>query len=252
MNQSNHVVFLTVFFIIVGIAGATAQINLTKWQVGINGGIFVYQGDLTPSDAGSYKTIKPGFGLHVSRVINRSILLRTNIAFGKLYGNDSLYITPAWRKERNYNFVTPVTEISELVVWNMFGNNSNELGQRFSPYLFGGVGVSFLKIRRDTSNFNNHYFAAASNLVNGLRSDMARSTPKTALVLPFGLGMEFYITPKFSLTAETNFRFTLTDYLDGFSLGANPDKNDFYHSHSVGLIYRFGKGNQLGCPPLKR
>src|SRR6185295_7593793 len=108
------------------------------------GGIFVYQGDLTPSDVGSYNTVKPTFGLYVSRVLNPSLLLRTNLALGKLYGNDGKYNSPEWRKQRNYRFTTPVTEISELLVWNMLGNNSNELGHRFSPYVFGGLGVTFL------------------------------------------------------------------------------------------------------------
>lgn len=251
MNHPIRSVALIIFLLTASVAGAQAQTNLSKWQVGLNGGIFVYQGDLTPSDVGSYNTAKPALGLYISRVLNPSLLLRTNLTLGKLYGNDANYDNPAWRRQRNYRFTTPVAEISELLVWNMLANNSNELGQRFSPYVFGGLGVSFLNITRDTSKFNTHYFAAETNIVNGLRADMNRTPPSAALVIPMGLGMEFYLTPKLSLTAETNFRFTFTDYLDGFSLGANPRKNDFYHSHTIGLLYRFGKGNRMDCPPIK-
>lgn len=252
MNHPVQAIVLLVLFFIGHIPDTGAQMNLSKWQVGVNGGIFVYQGDLTPSDIGSYNTIKPTFGLYVSRILNPSLLLRTNLAVGKLYGDDAKYIAPIWRQQRNYKFTTSVTEVSELLVWNMFGNNSNELGQRFSPYAFGGVGVSFLNVKRDTSRFNTHYFATATNLVNGLRADMSRTPPGAVLVIPFGLGMEFYLTPKFSLTAETSFRYTLTDYLDGFSLGANPDKKDFYQSHTIGLLYRFGKSKGVDCPVIKR
>jgi hypothetical protein len=251
MNHPIQALALVVLLFITGISGTQAQIDLSKWQVGANGGIFVYQGDLTPSDVGSYKTIKPAFGFYVSRVLNPSLLIRTNVAIGKLYGNDSLYDSPKWRQQRNYNFTTPLTEISELLVWNMAGNNSNELGQRFSPYMFGGLGVSLLNINRDYSKFNDHYFASATNILNGLKADINHTPPRAALVIPIGLGMEYYLTPKLSLTAETTFRYTFTDYLDGFSLGANPDKKDFYHSHTIGLLYRFGKSKLLGCPVIK-
>lgn len=252
MNHPFQAVAFTVVLFLTVVSGTQAQINFSKWQIGVNGGILVYQGDLTPTDVGSYKTVKPVSGLYVSRILNPAFLLRTNLAIGKLYGNDSLYSSPVWRKQRNYNFTASVTEISELLVWNMLGNNGNELGHRFSPYAFAGVGVSILKIHRDYSNFNTHYFATATNITTGLASDTSRGTPGAALVIPMGLGMEFYLSPRFSLTAETNFRLTFTDYLDGFSRGANPDKNDFYHSHTVGLVYRFGKSNKLDCPVIKR
>ncbi|MEO7766793.1 MAG: DUF6089 family protein [Ferruginibacter sp.] len=248
MKHPIQLVTLTVLLFIAGSTNTRAQINLSKWQVGVNGGIFVYQGDLTPSDVGSYKTVMPAFGFYISRILNPAFLLRTNVAFGKLYGDDAKYNSPVWRQQRNYGFATPVAEISELLVWNMLSNNGNELGRKVSPYIFGGLGVSFLKINRDTSNFNTHYFAAATNLMNGLIADLNRMPPRAALVVPMGLGLEFYLSPRLSLTAETSFRLTFTDYLDGFSLGANPEKKDFYYSHTIGLMYRFGKSNSLSCP----
>ena len=252
MGNSVQSLALTVFLFVACSARTEAQLDLSKWQIGVNGGMFIYQGDLSPETFGSYKTVQPVAGLYVSRILNPSFLLRTNLAIGKLYGNDAKYNTPEWRQQRNYSFTTPVTEISELLVWNIAGNNSNELGQRFSPYVFAGAGVSFLKISRDYSRFNSHYFSFSSTIESGLNADISRTPPRATLVIPMGLGMEFYLTPKLSLTAETNFRYTTTDYLDGFSLGANPDRNDFYHSNTIGLVYRFGKGNKLGCPVIKK
>jgi Domain of unknown function (DUF6089) len=252
MKRFIQSVTLIVLLFIAGQPGASAQINFNKWQVGVSGGIFVYQGDLTPTDYGSYKTIKPVFSGHISRILNRSLLLRTNVAVGKLYGNDAKYSNPEWRQYRNYSFTTPVTEISELLVWNMKSNNGNELGLRFSPYAFAGLGVSFLNVKRDYSQFDERYFAGSTSIINGLNADMNATPPRSALVIPIGLGIEFYLTPKLSLTAETNFRYTANDYLDGFSLGANPESDDFYHSNTIGLIYRFGKGNNLGCPVIKQ
>ncbi len=251
MQQRIHSFTFIILFIVTGTSYTWAQNALSKWQVGVNGGILIYQGDLTPSDIGSYSTMKPVVGVYVSRVLNPSFLLRTNIAFGKLYGNDASYDIPSWRKERNFTFTSPMLEISELLVWNMYSNNGNELGKRFSPYLFAGAGISLINVSRDYSRFNNTYFATNTKILNGLSNDIKRTPPRAALIIPLGIGTEIYLIPKLSLTAETNFRYTFTDYLDGFSLAANPEKKDFYHSHTVGLLYRFGKSNEVGCPVIK-
>ena len=87
-----------------------AQINLSKYEVGLSGGVMVYQGDLTPQTLGSYKTMKPQFALHIYRIISPSFSVRLNVNRGKLYGDDAKYTNPEWRQQRNFNFTTPVTD----------------------------------------------------------------------------------------------------------------------------------------------
>jgi hypothetical protein len=142
-----------------------------------------------------YKTANPVFNFYISRIFNPYLLLRTNLALGKISGNDALYNDPVWRKERNYSFSSTVREISELLVWNMKGNNNNELGQRFSPYMFVGLGASLLTINRDFSKFNSHYFASSSGVINGLAADINHTPPNAIVVVPLGLGIEYYPYP---------------------------------------------------------
>ena len=250
MTKPTKAVAFSFIVVACSISSAMAQLNLSKWQVGINGGIFIYQGDLTPSPIGSYRTLSAGFGLYISRVLNPSFLLRTNIARGTIKGSDGAYFSPWWRKERNFRFSSTITEISELVVWNIFANNDNGSDRRFSPYLFAGGGVSFLKIQRDYSNMNKSFFNTGSEVAAGLAVDMATKPPSTILVLPAGAGVEYYVSPRISITAETTFRYIFTDYLDGFSQAANPKRKDFYHSHTVGLVYKFGKKDPYRCPVI--
>lgn len=251
MYKPNRAGVFTIAALMTSINIASAQLNLNKWQVGINGGVFVYQGDLTPAALGSYKTLQPTVELYISGILNPSFILRTNLAFGKLMGADASYKSPAYRRQRNLSFSSPVTEISALLVWNIFGNNSNEIGNRFSPYVFGGAGASFLNVSR-TSNLNKTFFANEPQVEVGLSQDLARTPPKTILVLPVGIGVEYYLFPNLSVTAETNFRYTFTDYIDGFSRVANAAKNDFYHSHTMGLLFKFGNRKQLDCPVIKK
>jgi opacity protein-like surface antigen len=226
-----------------------AQINVPKFQLGAGIGTFVYMGDLTPTASGSYKTLKPALYLFASRLFSPSFALRANLAFGKLKGDDAKYDHPEYRQQRNFAFTSPVTELSGLAEWNVLGRNYIRRG--FSPYLFGGIAYSFLKIRRDWSRLNTDYFGAESELVTNLAIDAQQSLPKGLLVFPVGAGARYYLSDKIGINAEASYRIMSTDYLDGFSRAANPTKGDHYGIYSAGLVYRIGKKNTLDCPVIR-
>lgn len=223
--------------------------NNPKFQFGAGAGAFIYQGDLTPSALGSYRTMKPGINLFASKFFTPSFSVRANLAIGGLRGDDAKYGNPEYRQQRNFNFRTPVAEVTGLAEWNVLGRNYISKG--IAPYLFAGVGYSFLKVRRDWSNLNTEYFSAESELMTGLAEDAQRSPPKGLLVLPVGVGVRYYLSDKIGIGAETSYRLTSTDYLDGFSRSANPSKRDYYHSHTIGVVYRMGKKNTLDCPVIR-
>jgi hypothetical protein len=225
-----------------------SQTNNPKFQFGVGAGTFIYQGDLTPSSLGSYRTLKPVINFFAAKFFSPSLSLRANLAFGGLKGDDAKYSHPEYRQQRNFNFRTPVAEISGIAEWNFLGRNYISKG--FSPYLFAGVGYSFLKIKRDWSNLNTEYFSAESELMTGLTEDAQHSLPKGLLVLPVGVGARYYLSDKIGISAETSYRLASTDYLDGFSRAANPSKRDHYYSHTVGVVYRLGKKNMLDCPVI--
>jgi hypothetical protein len=226
-----------------------AQTNIPKFQFGVSAGTFVYQGDLTPSVLGSYKTLRPAINLFASKLFSSSFALRGNLAFGGLRGNDAVYDHPEYRQQRNFNFTSPVLEISGIAEWNILGRNYISRG--FSPYLFAGAGFSFLKIRRDYSNLNTEYFSAESELMTGLTTDAQRALPRGLLVLPVGIGTRYYLSDRIGISAETSYRIMSNDYLDGFSQAANPAKGDHYYSHTIGIVYRLGKKNILACPVIR-
>jgi opacity protein-like surface antigen len=227
-----------------------AQIDNPKYEFGANLGFLVYQGDLTPEKLGSFKTQKFSFGLHASRLLSQSFSVRANLLIGKLKGNDGLYDNPEYRKQRNFNFTSPVTELSAQLVWNVTRKNYADKG--FSPYLFAGAGFSLIKTSRDYSNINTTYFdPETSEVWTGLAADSAHKLPRVIPVIPIGAGIKYFITPNWGVNAETAYRITTTDYLDGFSEAANPAKKDSYLNYSIGIIYRTGKNNRLGCPVMK-
>lgn len=238
------------FFVLlsVGYRPATAQINLSKYEMGIKAGVFIYQGDLAPSDAGSNKTLRPQFGIFASRLLSRSFAFRLNFDAGSLKGDDSKYESPAWRQDRNFKFSSPVFELSAQVVWDILGRNYSRPINTLSPYLFAGIGYSYINVKRDWSNMNTAVFTPETTVPAGLAIDAAASNRQGALVFPVGIGLRYALTQKISLVGESAYRFTTTDYLDGFSYSANPSKKDHYYSHSLGVIYSFGKKNSWDCP----
>ena len=222
-----------------------AQNKWSKYEVGINAGTFIYQGDLTPATYGSFKTPGLVIGINGSNQLTPTILLRVDLNVGRLNGNDAKYSVPAWRQQRAFAFHDKVTEIIGSIVYHPLGVDT-----RLSPYLFGGAGFSNLTVRRDYSKFNAAYFAT-EELDKKLAADIAHSLPKSIPIIPVGVGVRYGLTNKIAISTEASYRIMSTDYLDGFSIAANPDLKDHYYKYSVGLIYSFNKRNRYDCPVIK-
>ena len=242
--------YLFVFIFFTDNLNVDAQISQSKWQIGANAGYIVYQGDLTPKLLGNYNTLKPTVGINISRILSPSFKLRTALSSGKLVGNEILYSKPAFRQERNLRFSSPVTEISEILVYNFLDKSYNN-NRKFSLYIFAGVGVSFLKIDRFPNDTSTIYLENEIGAALKLSLDLQTTLPKSTWVIPIGLGVEYSVSPSVSVNAEINFRFTGTDYLDGFSKVANPNSNDRYYSSVLGIIYKFKKKSMLDSPVLR-
>ncbi len=249
MSNSLTIITTTIVIASQSFFSLQAQVNAPKYEIGVAAASFIYQGDLTPNRFGSFETMRPGINIHGSKIVSHSFLMRVNVAVGGLRGDDAKYDNPEFRKKRNFNFRSPIAELSLLLVWNPFGTNYGDKG--FSPYLFGGGGISFLRIKRDWSNFNAAYFGDGSNLPNQIAADAAHTLPRATPVIPMGVGVRYGLTPRIAINAETSYRLTFTDYLDGFSQAANPAKRDHYQTFSIGAIYRVGKKNILDCPVIR-
>src|ERR1700748_1801099 len=89
----------TVFFVCVSHI-ANAQLNPSKYEIGITAGTFVYQGDLSPSAIGSLQLLQPGLTLFGVKNLGQSFSIRANFAIGKLSADESNYSSPAYHQLR--------------------------------------------------------------------------------------------------------------------------------------------------------
>jgi hypothetical protein len=224
-----------------------AQFTPSKWEIGINGGALIYQGDLSESPFGYTNCIKPSVELWLSKSLDAYFSVRANLLQSSLYANESTYATPEWRGHRNFTFNSSVTEISAEFVWDLNGKTYREGMHRFSPYFFAGAGIALLNIYRNWSRFDTSYFDSKSVTAIGLGMDTLHKTPTVLPVIPIGGGLRYMLTNHLFINAEATYRITTSDYIDGFSFSGEPEKKDHYYGLTLGISYRFGSDG-INCP----
>lgn len=218
-----------------------------KFEFGAQAGVFAYQGDLSPSPAGSFKTLRPALGLSAARRLGDRYAIHLGLNLGRIAGDEGKYTTPAYRQERNLAFSTPVTELAGHFIWKPFGD-AGHVGA-WTPYVAAGAGLALLRIRPDASGVSGAFAATEGGAFTAaLATDMARPKPRLMPSLQMGAGIRYQLRPQWALQAETSIRYLPTDYLDGFSRAVNPDTRDQYMTHSVGVIYCSGRGGRMACP----
>jgi len=225
------------------------QEGATHFEDGINSGFTNYQGDLSGELTGSFKTQKLLLNVYITRLLGPYFSVKANFMISKLKGDDALFSSPDYKRHRNFNFSSPLYEATARFQWMPSGKNYNEVGM--APYLFAGLGVAILDIKRDWSNIDRDYFPTPSDLLVGLAIDSARSLPLSIPVIPVGGGIKYIISRSFAFTIEAAYRVTTNDYIDGFSKAANPDLKDSYFTYSVGISVHPWKKGRMACPEVK-
>jgi len=226
-----------------------AQFTPSKWEIGINAGTLIYQGDLSESSLGYTRSLKPSVELWVSKSLDPYFSIRANLLHGSIGADESTYSTPDWRRHRNLTFNSSVTEVSAELVWDLNGKTYREGMHRFSPYFFAGAGFAVLHINRNWSRFDTTYFDSKSAAALGLGKDTLHKAPAFIPVIPVGAGLRYMVSNRIFINAEATYRITSTDYIDGFSFTGNPGKNDHYYGLTLGVSYRFG-WNGISCPKI--
>lgn len=224
-----------------------AQPGRYQYEIGINAGTFLYQGDLLRSKYGSFKAVGPVLQAWVGKPFSSYLSWRANLTIGSLQADESEFSSPSWKQLRNFSFHTPVTELSGIISYNLYGDNGKDDHHVLTPYLMAGFGLGFLQVTRDWSRLDTTLFNNKTTTQIGLGIDTVRKLPAVLPVIPLGAGVRWAITPRLSATAELLFRYTFTDYIDGFSYAADNRNKDTYYSLSLGLSWVLGSDG-IRCP----
>ena len=216
-----HILFTLVFSFILNMGIAQ------KSELGIHLGVVNYYGDLNPRQ---FIFDEPSFayGLFYRNNISVQSAIKINALISSIAITDANYPE---RRARGFSFTTNFIEASALFEWFFFGKKQRDeegnLQKNNSPYLFLGVGALYSDPLTEGLPENSPDLTAEQSTINA--------------VFPFGIGYRWEIDFKTRLGIEYGFRPTFSDYLDGISESANPDKNDWYNHINIQLSYLFRK-----------
>lgn len=252
-------------------------------QLYINAGLGTmnYAGDLQDQSV-TFSEAKYNFTVGATYQFSRHILGNFNLTYGKIGAQDSK--NAAKWINRNLDFQTGIFEAAVTGEYDLFDIrnganktyfNTEDQTQRFTPYVFAGLGVF---------NFNPYTNYNGQKVFLAPLKTEGETTPYKLwqVSIPFGLGVKYALSENVIIGAELNMRKTLTDYIDDVSqfkfvdttvllntngqLSAslsyradelpnahyafyaqrgNPNKKDNYYTFMLKVIFKFGEGTSL-------
>jgi hypothetical protein len=185
-------------------------------HIGGGFGTSTYYGDLC--DGSECFIFRPTAVITGSYRINESMLLRSEVSWVRLWGDDAL----GQYDYRNLSFRADNIEWNATVVYDIFEYNKMYARRHlFSPYIFLGFGLTTVNPR-----------AELDGKWYGLRKYQTENINYSgvAFVIPYGGGVRMKINPWLDVSAELGYRWAFTDYLDDVSTiypDQNPDNPGF-------------------------
>ena len=198
-----------------------------NWDMGLFLGMATYQGDLS-EERFPIQESNFALGLSARTSLQETFGLRAGLVFSRLSDEDF------W-PGRNYSFRTSILELSLLGEYEPLERKRLLRGGKkkffISPYGFGGFALAFTTPQ---ALFPEGYKAGDRSPIE---QDKINGDSRSQLALPLGIGAKLDFHKKFYLQAETGVRLPFSDYIDGISMTANPDKGDLYWFSGVTIFF---------------
>jgi len=188
-------------------------------ELGLMGGPSFYQGDVTNSRLWEFKETSIGTGIFARFPVNVAWNMRAGLSYVRIAGTD---LDNADRDRRAFAFHNNMVEFSLVGEFEPWGSNRIAGSMPVSPYLTFGGGLLYTNPEVDFSRFTGDLLTR-----NVIRD---RDTPysKLRVIIPIGVGVKVPMGDSWLIGLEAAVRYPFTDYLDGISYSANPEKNDWY------------------------
>lgn len=182
----------------------------------LNVGAMNYIGDL--NNQSMFGRLNMGYGLGLRYRFDDRWAIRIGGAYGHIEGGN-----PDAIEMRDLSFKSYVGEITARAEFNFLPYGFTDLQWRFTPYLFGGVGVLFFNPTasyEDPITGKTQWADLRPLCTEGQGSSQYPDRTQYSLAqvtIPFGLGVRFSPSKHIQLAIEYGWRKTFTDYLDDVS-----------------------------------
>lgn len=178
-------------------------------EFGLTGGVATYSGDLTPEEIGLYvKQFQPAYGVFVRFQPIDRIGLRLAFNGGWVSGDDRNGANP----ERGLNFTSSIMEVSALAEVETFRIYKRRGNNYLALYLFGGGGL--FRFDPQTEFEGNKVALQPIGTEGQGLPRYGQPYRLTQFNVPFGLGLKYVISTRFTIGVEFGGRKLFTDYLD--------------------------------------
>jgi len=188
---------------------------------------------------------KLAYGLNAAYIINNTWGLRMQYRGTEIEGDDSdLANKSEWGPQhlrRDYMYRSQLSEFGLLVEYKLVNilrskyiDRENQPQSKFYPFVTAGIAYAIVD---DDENMRDWGVPAP-----GRESDVLLDQSEGSvggIQFPVGLGFRYDLSQHINVDLFYNFRLPVSDYLDGISEAANPDKNDAYQICGINLGLRF-------------
>lgn len=209
-----------------------------------------YLGDLAPSNLWtSIGQTNWAQGVFVRYNINNFIAFRFDLTHGFISASDKFSSDDSFRKNRNLSFRTEIYEAALLGELNILGFQPDGKKKMFSPYIFSGIAL--YKFNPQTKFEDQWYDLQPLGTEGQGLPNYPKKYSLTQFSIPVGAGLKVAMNKNFTITFETGFRKTYTDYLDDVS-SIYPDLEELVEINgeiAAELSWRQDEINADAVPP---
>ena len=237
MKRPYRIAIIILFFASFLVPESYSQIwKLRRYEMEGGVGMTNYFGDVGGHSNGenalglkdiSGKSVSGIFNIGMRYKLLEKTWLKFNLGFGSLRGSDEGGVNDTRGIKFNSFLFEPSLRLEQAIINGkdersylmMKGRGISSFRNSFSLYLFGGLGgaMAFPKAKEDPYD----------RMTDG----------KSAIIFPLGLGIKMALDPNWSLGMDLGWRFSTSDYLDGFS-SQYSDHNDVYFLTNISLIWK--------------
>ena len=206
-NCKKHFV-VTLFVLAFGLSLKPENARCQVIEVGASAGLSSYWGDINPWNP--LNKSKLGVGLVVRYYDNVRWAFRFSYTNQTIAGSDKV---SGYKPERGLSFSSKINDFALLAEFNFLNYFTGSKRSKFSPYLFGGLSVFTFNPKADDGT-------ELCSLLTDVDYDSSipengkAKYSKTALSLPFGMGVKYSLGKKLGLTVEWRFHLAFTDWID--------------------------------------
>lgn len=235
-----------VLFLVLGLQiNSYSQLSPYQWRLGVSGGIANYYGDLSPFTLSSFKDYYNLYDYNKNYISDYSYSLSIEkrlsptvgflIAAGKhsismsdrFVNKDGVLQLDAPNFERALNFKTDIRDIGIGLVFKTDNGKFLKQNSFLAPYFNLGVGWLNFNVFGDLYDDNGdaYDYGRTENINNGvfetrldrLNTELPEGYKDHAFYGQLGFGLRLRVTRQVELFAQSDFRYTDTDYLDDVS-----------------------------------